>query len=249
MQGREGSAPRSPGDCLIRHAVLTECRSAGLLRKQIQKCNSEGICSHDRIVRSRLPTDWSAVTAASGRPSIANWAAGGSPVPWLLPPAPGLLCGHTPSCTGLAFQDSSSSGVTLPSPVQSQGRDQEGRLTEMCDCKGKDTERSCHSQAQPVLGRVTSRAGLRQLEPRRLGVQSPLLLNTCQRIRGDAPPGYRCPATSIGPCPPSLDTSWVDPRGRKGPWRLVTSRGGGTYQRLSGVYFSNSNFGNLKNYN
>lgn len=78
MQGREGSAPRNPGDCLIRHAVLTECRSAGFLGKRIRKCNSEGICSQDRSVRSRLPTDWPTVTAAPGRPSTANWAAPGA---------------------------------------------------------------------------------------------------------------------------------------------------------------------------
>ena len=78
MQGREGSAPRNPGDCLIRPAVLSECRSAGFLGKQIQKCNSEGICSHGRSVRSRLPTDWATVTAAPGRPSTANRAAPGA---------------------------------------------------------------------------------------------------------------------------------------------------------------------------
>ena len=189
-------------------------------------------------VRSRLPTDWPTVTGQPWEPCA--WAPPSSSrsalrphtqLHWACLPGQLLVWRHPP------FSSSE------------QGRDQEGQLTETCHCKGTDTERSCRSQAQPGLGRVTSRAGLRQLEPRGLEVQSPLLLSTCQRIRGDAPQGYRCPATSIGPCAPSLDTSWVDPPGRKGSWRLVTSRGGGTYQRLSGVYFSNSNFGNLKNYN
>lgn len=128
-----------------------------------------------------------------------------------------------------------------------ESRQRSGRVANR-NVRPKDTERSCLSQAQPVLGRGTSRAGLRQLEPRGPRVQSPLLLNTCQRNR-DAALGYECPSTSIGPFPPSPDTSWVCLRGRKGSWRLVTSRGSGTYQMLSGVYFSNSNLGNLKNYN
>ena len=244
MQGREGSAPGSPRDCLIRHPVLLDCRSAGFLGKQIQKCSSEGIRSHDRMVRSRLPTDLSAVTAESGRPSTANSAGPRSRVP-LAPPS---------SSRSALWPYTQLHWACLPGqlldwshpPFSSESRQRSGRVANR-NVRLKDTKRSCLSQAQPVLGRVTNRAELRQLEPRGPGVQSPLLLNTCRRNRGDAAPGYGCPSTSIGPCPPSLDTFWICLRGRKGSWRLVTSRGRETYQMLSGVYFSNSNLGNLKN--
>ena len=118
---------------------------------------------------------------ASGRPSTANSAGPGSRVP-LAPPSSSrsALWPHTQlhwACLPGQLLDWSH-----PAFSSFESRQRSGRVANR-NVRPKDTERSCLSQAQPVLGRGTSRAGLRQLEPRAPRVQSPLLLNTCQRNR------------------------------------------------------------------